>query len=158
MKICPALSINKKYHRDQQLKVKMKVSHSCPTLCDPMDYTVHGILQARIPKWVAFPFSRGSSQPTDSTQVSCFASRFFASWATRLLSSKCEWGLPKLWFSRCLLPLQWLLRSLGNARSSHLPYLPLLKVNKEIGFGPRQLRCMWKKWIQWAQRLASFYI
>ena len=28
---------------------------SCPTLCDPMDYTVHGILQARILEWVAFP-------------------------------------------------------------------------------------------------------
>ena len=32
---------------------------SCPTLCDPMDYTVHGIFQARILEWVAFPFSRG---------------------------------------------------------------------------------------------------
>ena len=39
------------------------VAQSCPTLCDTMDYTVHGILQARIPEWVAFPFSRGSSQP-----------------------------------------------------------------------------------------------
>ena len=37
----------------------MKVAQSCPTLCDPMDYTVHGILQARILEWVAFPFSRG---------------------------------------------------------------------------------------------------
>ena len=37
----------------------MKVAHSCPTLCDPMDYTVHGILQARILEWVAFPFSGG---------------------------------------------------------------------------------------------------
>ena len=37
----------------------------------PMDYTVHGILQARILEWVAFPFSRGSSQPRDLTQVSC---------------------------------------------------------------------------------------
>ena len=43
----------------------VKVAHSCPTLCDPMDYTVHGILQARILEWVAFPFSRGSSQPRD---------------------------------------------------------------------------------------------
>ena len=41
---------------------KVKVAQSCPTLCDPMDYTVHGILQARILEWVAFPFSRGSSQ------------------------------------------------------------------------------------------------
>ena len=38
-------------------------SQSCPTLWDPMDYTVYGILQARILEWVAFPFSRGSFQP-----------------------------------------------------------------------------------------------
>ena len=43
--------------------VKVKVIQSCPTLCDPMDYTVHGILQARTLEWVAIPFSRGSSQP-----------------------------------------------------------------------------------------------
>ena len=58
-------------------KVKVKVAQSCPTLCDPMDYTVHGILQARILEWVAFPFSRGSSQPRDQTQVSRTAGRFF---------------------------------------------------------------------------------
>jgi len=38
-----------------------------------MDYTVHGILQARILEWVAFPFSRGSFQHRDLTQVSCIA-------------------------------------------------------------------------------------
>ena len=38
----------------------MKVTQSCPTLCNPMDYTVHRIPQARILEWVAFPFSRGS--------------------------------------------------------------------------------------------------
>ena len=38
--------------------MKVKVTHSCPTLCDPMDYTVHGILQARMLEWVAFPFSK----------------------------------------------------------------------------------------------------
>ena len=54
------------------LKVKVKVTQLCPTLCDPMDYTVHGILQARILEWVAFSFSRGSSQPKDQTQVSLF--------------------------------------------------------------------------------------
>ena len=52
------------------VKVKMKVAQWCPTLCDPMDYTVHGILQARTLEWVAFPFSKGSSQPMDRTQVS----------------------------------------------------------------------------------------
>ena len=41
--------------------MKVKVAQLCPTLCDPMAYTVHGILQARILEWVAFLFSRGSS-------------------------------------------------------------------------------------------------
>ena len=40
-------------------KMKVKVAQSCPTLCNPVDYTVHGILQARILEWVAVPFSRG---------------------------------------------------------------------------------------------------
>ena len=52
-------------------------------LCDSMDYIVHGILQARILEWVAIPFSRGSSQPRDQTQVSHTAGGFFTSWATR---------------------------------------------------------------------------
>ena len=56
---------------------KVKVAQYCLTLCDPMDYTVHGILQARILEWVAIPFSRGSSQPRDRTQVSCNAGGFF---------------------------------------------------------------------------------
>ena len=43
--------------------MKVKVAQSCLTLYDPTDYTVHGILQARILGWAAFPFSRGSSQP-----------------------------------------------------------------------------------------------
>ena len=50
--------------------MKVQVARSSPTLWDPMDYTVHGILRARILEWVAFPFSRGSSQPRDRTQVS----------------------------------------------------------------------------------------
>ena len=49
------------------LEVKVKVTQSCPTLCNHMDCIVHGILQARILEWVAFPFSRGSSQPRDRT-------------------------------------------------------------------------------------------
>ena len=68
-------------HRLYNLKVK--VNQSCPTLCDPTDCTVHGILQARVLEWVAFPFSRGSSQPRDWTQVCHIAGGFFTSWATR---------------------------------------------------------------------------
>ena len=65
------------------VKVKLKVTQSCLALCDPMVYTVHGILQARILEWVAMPCSRGSSQPGDQPQVSRIAGRFFTSWATR---------------------------------------------------------------------------
>ena len=45
----------------------VKVTQSCLTLCDAMNYIVHGILQARILEWVAIPFSRGSFQPRDGT-------------------------------------------------------------------------------------------
>ena len=62
---------------------EVNVIQSCPTLCNPMDYTVHGILLARILEWVAFPFSRESSRPKDWTQVSRIADWFFTSWDTR---------------------------------------------------------------------------
>ena len=60
---------------------KVLVPQSCLTLCNPMDYSptdfsVHSILQARILEWMAFPFSRGSSQLRDRTLVSCIADRF----------------------------------------------------------------------------------
>ena len=51
--------------------VILKVAQSCLTLYDPMDYTVHGILQARIQEWVAFPFSRGSSQGSNPSLPHC---------------------------------------------------------------------------------------
>ena len=49
---------------------QVKITQSCPTLCDPMDCSLpcssaHGILQARVPEWVVVLFSRGSSQPRD---------------------------------------------------------------------------------------------
>ena len=56
----------------------VKVTQVCLTLCNPMDYTVHGILQARKLEWVVFPVSRGSSQPRDRTQVSHIAGGFFS--------------------------------------------------------------------------------
>ena len=67
---------------------KVKVAQSCPTLCDLMECSlpashVHGILQTRVLEWAAIPFSRGSSQPRDWTQVSHIAGKFFISWATR---------------------------------------------------------------------------
>ena len=66
-----------------QAAAKVKFIQLCPTLYDPMDYTAHGILQARILEWVAFPSSRGSSQPKDRTQVLCITGRFLTSGDTR---------------------------------------------------------------------------
>ena len=65
-------------------KVKVQFAQLSLTVCDPMECTllgssVHGILQARILGWVAFPFSRGSSQPRDGTQVSRVAGLFTVS-------------------------------------------------------------------------------
>ena len=63
--------------RPEELKVK--VAQSFLTVGDPMGYAVLGILQARILEWKAVPFSSGSSQPRDGSQVSCIAGRFFTS-------------------------------------------------------------------------------
>ena len=64
--------------------LKVKVTQSYLTLWDPMDYTVHGILQARIPEWVAISFSTGSSRPKEQIQVSNIVGKVFInSWATR---------------------------------------------------------------------------
>ena len=60
----------------------------CPTLCDPMDYSlpgssVHEIFQAVVLEWIAISFPRGSSQPRDRTWVSRIVDRRFTVWATR---------------------------------------------------------------------------
>ena len=62
-------------------KVKVWVTQSGLTLCNPMDCSppdssVHGTLQAKLLEWVAIPFSRGTSWPRDQTCVSCVAGRF----------------------------------------------------------------------------------
>ena len=73
----------------RDLQVKVKVAQSCPALCDPMDYTVHRILQARILEWVAFPFSGGSFQPRSQTGVSYIAGRQLSCHGKRESS---KWG------------------------------------------------------------------
>ena len=72
-----------------------EVTQSCPNLCNPMDCSlpgssIHGIFQARILEWVAFPFSRRSSQPRDWTWVSRIVGRCFTVWATREVPKKCN--------------------------------------------------------------------
>ena len=66
-------------HLEEMVCVRLHAHslQSCPTLCDPMyhsppGFSVHGILQTRILGWVAMTSSRGSSQPRDWTQVSCY--------------------------------------------------------------------------------------
>ena len=81
----------------QAVKVKVLVTQPYLTLCNPMDNSSpsssgHEILQARILEWVAIPFSRGSSQPRDGTQVSHNADRCFTIWATKEAPS---WALTK---------------------------------------------------------------
>ena len=69
------------HHFALPLKWKWK-SFTCVRLCDPTDYTVHGIPQVRILEWVAVPFSNWSSWSRNWTRVSCIAGRFFPSWTT----------------------------------------------------------------------------
>ena len=62
----------------------IQVSENCSVVSDSLQphglhHTVHGVLQARILEWVAIPFSRGSSQTKDQTQISHIAGGFFTS-------------------------------------------------------------------------------
>ena len=63
--------------------MKVKITHSCPTLCDPIESMEFSRPEFCPEFWVAVPFSRGFSQPRDQTQVSRIAGRFFTSGATR---------------------------------------------------------------------------
>ena len=78
----------------QNITPWVKVAQLRPTLWDPMDYTVHGILQARRLACISDPFSRGSSQPRYQTQVSHVAGGFFINWATR--EAHTGWKIPCL--------------------------------------------------------------
>ena len=81
---CEVMIFEANFYKILKESMKVKVAQLCPTLCDPMDYSlpassVHGILQARILEWVASPFSRASSQPRDQTRVSHIVGGFFTS-------------------------------------------------------------------------------
>ena len=84
-------------HKKRKRKI---VTQSCLTFVNPTDYSpsgssVRAIPQARIPEWVATPFSRVSSLPRDWTQVSCIAGRFFTTWATSK-APECSLGV-RIW-------------------------------------------------------------
>ena len=107
---------------------EVEAAQLCLTLWDPMDYAIHGNLQARILEWVAFPFSRGSSQPTQGLnpglphcrrilcQLSHKGSPRILGWVAYLFSS--ESSRPRNWtrFSwqvQCLLHCRWILYQLS---------------------------------------------
>ena len=92
MKIKRHLLLGRKAMTNLESKVESLVAQSCPTLCDPVDYSlpgssVHGIFQARVLEWVVISFSRGSSGPRDQTQVSHIVGRRFTVWAMTNLDS-----------------------------------------------------------------------
>ena len=96
-------------------------------LWDPIDYRVHGILQARTLEWVAIPFFRRSSQPSDRTQVSCIAGGFFTSWATReaheyWVGSLSQWIFPTQESNWGLLHCRWVLYQLSYQGLPDSPY------------------------------------
>ena len=71
-----------------QSESESEVTQSCPTLCDPMDWSlpgssVHGIFRAIVLEWIVISFSRGSSQSRDWTLVSHIVDRHLTDWATR---------------------------------------------------------------------------
>ena len=98
-------------HRESESESPSVVSDSLPAI----DYIVYGILQvlqAKILEWVAFPFSRVSSQPRDRTQVSHVAVGFFTSW---------------VWLISILYPVIWTWKSelsVWNNYSNSIPCFP----------------------------------
>ena len=76
-----------------------------------MDYTARGILRARVLEWVAIPFSSGSAQPRDGTQVSHTAGGFFTVWAAKEAQTVSYWILNIFYWYTCALESQ-LLKSL----------------------------------------------
>ena len=122
---------------------KLEVAQSCPTICNPLDYIVHGILQARILEWVAVPFSRVTSQPRDRTQVSCITGIFFTSWAIRAEkamaphSSTFAWKIP--WTQE-----PGRLQSMGSLRVGHdwLHFHSSLSCVGEGNGNPLQCSCL----------------
>ena len=121
-------------HPISGLKVKVKVIQSCPTLCDPMNYIVHGILQARILEWIAFPFSRGSFQTQGSNpglphcrqilyQLSHKGSPRIWDWVAYPFSNRFSW--PRNWTGLSFIAggffTNWVMK-LGLAKAWCLPW------------------------------------
>ena len=122
---------------------KVKVAESCPTLCDPMDYTVHGILQVRIWEGVAFPFSRGSSQPRDQTLVSHIAGGFFTSSATKEAPKKAK-SFVKLPENAHQTKEPWFQQNLQKGQFHHCDTAPAIMSSGSECPGNKEGETAWK--------------
>ena len=120
-------------------QLKVLVTPSCPTLCNPMDgslpaSSVHEILQARIMEWVTISFSRGSSWPQDQTQISCIVDGFFyhlSHLGSHLMKGQLIW--PKTNFNLHLLEFaEWLLSEKPVCQNQLYPE------KQPSDFGPRE--------------------
>ena len=112
------------------------VVQSCPTLCDSVDCSppgsaIHGIFQAEMLEWVAFFFSRGSSQPQDWTPISCisYAGRWilyhWATWEALLHLQKWESCVLQFWYVFFLCLDFWLrILRLNNSYCIHQWFTP----------------------------------
>ena len=119
------------------------VTQLCPTLggpvdCSPPGSSVPGILQARIPQWVAMPFSIASSPPRDWTQVSCIAGGFFTIWATAIKQRQQKKPGDKRQVGFC--SLKWL--TLSKPEGSHEWKA---KTNWHVNTHPQQLWLAFKE-------------
>ena len=115
------------FYADNFLWLSKQHIYSCPTLCNPMDYSlpgssVHGILQARILEWVAISSFRGSSWPGDRTSISCdscLAGGVFHHWATREIHTLGQQSpnflAPGTGFVEDNFPMDWAARGRGQA-------------------------------------------
>ena len=143
----------------------MLVAQLCPTLCDPMDYSLpgsslHGNLQARILGWVAISFSRGFSQPRDRTQVSHFAGQFFPMWATRGQEGETVscgmWDLVP-WPGIEPRPPALGLRSLSDYTTREIPLEDNIGENlNDLGFGGDLFKTQNQKHDPWKKYLISW--
>ena len=131
--------------------------------CNPPGSSLHGILQARILKWVAMPSSRGSSPPRGRTHVSCIGRRILYHWATRLspsalrfLQDRAEFTrvaahagqkhLSRFMFTEPFMRLPMIDRLMAPLRCPHL----FLSVNKLPYVAERTLQ-MWLRTLKWGE-------
>ena len=102
---------------------------SCPTPCDPMDSSprgssLHRILQVKMLEWIAIPFSRGSFQPRDWTQVSCTGRWIIYCWAPTYTNLIINWNQDATyWVLAGLSPKKWVFKWVQETKPTSMAIL-----------------------------------